>query len=60
MSSSSQPRILTTETAPPEEPPKKEKTKGSAGLRSSYFNFLYKLKPKPVLVALTKSEAQMT
>jgi len=33
------------------------KKKGSAGLMSGYFGMLYRLKPKPVLVALSKAEA---
>jgi flagellar protein FlaI len=37
---------------------KEEKKKGS-GFMSAYYNFLLKLKPKPMLVALTKNEAGM-
>jgi len=36
---------------------KGKKKKGSAGFMSSYFNMLYKLKPKPMLVALSRNEA---
>jgi len=35
----------------------KEKKKGSAGLMSGYFGLIFKLKPKPMLVALSKEEA---
>jgi flagellar protein FlaI len=38
-------------------PEKEEKKKGSAGFMAGYFGMLYKLKPKPVLVAITKNEA---
>jgi len=50
-----------TETVQPKVPaePEKEekKKKGSAGVMAGYFGMLYRLKPKPVLVALSKSEA---
>lgn len=36
---------------------KEAKKKGRAGFMSSYFGMLYKLKPKPMLVALSRSEA---
>ncbi len=48
-----------TEAAQPktqEEPEKKEK-KGSAGLMAGYFGMLFRLKPKPMMVAVTKNEA---
>ncbi len=48
-----QPRIVPLE-APTEEA--KEKKKGP-GLKSAYYNFLLKLKPKPLMVALPKTEA---
>ncbi|MCJ7463133.1 MAG: type II/IV secretion system ATPase subunit [Thermoplasmata archaeon] len=55
-----------TETAQPrmpaeagtEEPEKGEKKKGP-GFMSAYYNFLLKLKPKPMLVTLSKSESGM-
>lgn len=37
--------------------PEKEEKKGRAGLMAGYFGMLYKLRPKPVMVAVTKSEA---
>jgi flagellar protein FlaI len=50
-----------TEAAQPktqEEPEKEDKKKkGSAGLMSGYFGMLFKLKPKPIMVAVTKNEA---
>jgi len=52
--------INMTETEQPkmqiemEERPKK---KGSVGLLSSYFGFLFRMKPKPVMVAVSKNEA---
>jgi flagellar protein FlaI len=49
-----------TEAAQPktqEEPEKEEKKKGRAGLMSGYFGMLFKLKPKPIMVAVTKNEA---
>jgi len=50
-----------TEAAQPrtqEEPEKEEKKKkGSAGLMSGYFGMLFKIKPKPIMVAVTKNEA---
>jgi flagellar protein FlaI len=39
------------------EPEKEEKKKGSAGMMAGYFGMLYRLRPKPVLVAITKNEA---
>jgi flagellar protein FlaI len=36
---------------------KEKKKKGSVGFMSSYFNMLYKLRPKPVLIALSRNEA---
>jgi flagellar protein FlaI len=50
-----------TETAQPkmqaEAADDQKKKKGSAGFMSSYFNMLYKLRPKPVLIALSRNEA---
>ncbi len=51
-----------TETAQPkqQEPEKEEKKKkGSAGLLSGYFGMLYKMRPKPMMVAVSKDEAEM-
>jgi len=52
-----------TESAQPPKtaamPEKEEKKKGSAGFMAGYFGMLYKLKPKPVLVAVTKNEASV-
>jgi flagellar protein FlaI len=52
-----------TETVQPkiqehEEPEDEEKKKGP-GFMSAYYNFLLKIKPKPVMVALTRNEARM-
>ncbi len=46
------------EAQPAVEPKEEEKRKGP-GFRSAYYNFLLKIKPKPVMVALTRNEAQM-
>jgi flagellar protein FlaI len=43
----------------PEKAEKEEKKKGSAGLLSGYFSMLYKMRPKPMMVAVSKNEAEM-
>jgi flagellar protein FlaI len=53
-----QPRIQEQEAQPTEGPKEEEKKKGP-GFMSSYYNFLLKIKPKPVMVALTRNEARM-
>ncbi|HJX04486.1 MAG TPA: type II/IV secretion system ATPase subunit, partial [Thermoplasmata archaeon] len=53
MTETEQPRMA--EGAVPEETRKK----GRAGLMSSYFGVLFRLKPKPVLIALSKEEASI-
>ena len=57
MTETEQPSMPPAETVAGEKP-KKEK-KGSVGFLSSYFSALYRLRPKPVLVAVSKSEASM-
>jgi len=39
-------------------PPKEEKRKGP-GFKTAYYNFLLKLKPKPMMLALSKNESSM-
>jgi len=51
MTESEQPRVA--EVAPEE-----QKKKGP-GLKTAYYNFLLKIKPKPLMVAVTKNEAHM-
>jgi len=49
-----------TESVQPKVQPEaagEEKKKGRVGLMSSYFGMLYKLKPKPMLIALSSGEA---
>ncbi|MGQ9587832.1 MAG: type II/IV secretion system ATPase subunit [Thermoplasmata archaeon] len=51
-----------TETEQPKmqiETEERPKKKGSAGLLSSYFGFLYKMKPRPVMVAVSRNEASL-
>ncbi len=43
--------------APPEQAPEAEAKKKSPGIKAAYYNFLLKIKPKPLLVTLTKGEA---
>ena len=57
MTETEQPSMPPAETVAGEKP-KKEK-KGSVGFLSSYFSALYRLRPKPVLIAVSKSEASM-
>jgi flagellar protein FlaI len=56
MTETEQPKMA-AETAP-EAPPKEEKRKGP-GLKTAYYNFLLKLKPKPMMLALSKNESSM-
>ncbi|HEX7392596.1 MAG TPA: type II/IV secretion system ATPase subunit [Thermoplasmata archaeon] len=58
MTETVQPRIQEQEAQPTEGPKEEEKKKGP-GFMSSYYNFLLKIKPKPVMVALTRNEARM-
>lgn len=54
MAETEQPKVQAE--APEEETKGKEKHRGP-GLMSAYYSFLLKLKPKPVLIAVTKNEA---
>ncbi|HEX9908196.1 MAG TPA: type II/IV secretion system ATPase subunit [Thermoplasmata archaeon] len=56
MTEAAQPRM--THQAEPTGEKEREKM-GSAGLLSRYFGVLYRMKPKPILVALSKNEATM-
>jgi len=53
-----------TETEQPKvqevpQPAEEEEKRKGPGIKSAYYNFLLKLKPKPVMVALTKNEAKV-
>ena len=58
MTETVQPKIQEQDVHPTEGPKEEEKKKGP-GFKSSYYNFLLKIKPKPVMVALTRNEARM-
>jgi flagellar protein FlaI len=45
--------------APAEAAPKEEEKRKSPGFKTAYYNFLLKIKPKPLMVALSKAEAGM-
>jgi flagellar protein FlaI len=55
MTETEQPKMQVEQHAPEVEAPKKK----SPGFMSAYYNFLLKLKPKPLLVTLSKSEASV-
>ncbi|MBN1677523.1 MAG: type II/IV secretion system ATPase subunit [Candidatus Thermoplasmatota archaeon] len=52
MTETEQPRIEETQEA-------EEEKRKSPGLKSAYYNFLLKIKPKPIMVALTKNESRI-
>jgi len=41
------------------EPAAEEQKKKGPGIKTAYYNFLLKIKPKPLMVAVTKNEAHM-
>jgi flagellar protein FlaI len=55
MTETDQPKMQVVQHAPEVETPKKK----GPGLMSAYYSFLLKLKPKPLLVTLSKSEASV-
>jgi flagellar protein FlaI len=55
MTETEQPEMQTEEHAPEVEAPKKK----GPGFMSAYYNFLLKLKPKPLLITLSKNEASL-
>ncbi|OGS42335.1 MAG: secretion system protein E, partial [Euryarchaeota archaeon RBG_16_62_10] len=57
MTETEQPKVQVEPEAEAKEKPKAKK--GSAGLLASYFGLLYKMRPKPMLVALSRSETGM-
>jgi flagellar protein FlaI len=55
MTETEQPKMSVERPVPEEEAPKKK----GPGFKSSYYNFLLRLKPKPLLVTLSKNEASV-
>ena len=60
MTETEQPEVQPLETPKVKgEAPKEQKKEVSGGIGTAYYNFLLKLKPKPLRIALPKSEATM-